>query len=214
MDVTIVGAGSMARGIAIRLLAGGNGVRLLVRTQNKAVAFAEQLRGETARTAHVQVGSPGDPLIDDIVVLAIPYSEAGPLVLSYGEQLAGKIVVDISNPLNDTYDGLVTPPDSSAAEELARVAPPDARVVKAFNTTFAGSLVAGKVAGQPLDVFLAGDDVQAKTAVAQLVEAGGLRAIDAGPLEHARQLEALGFLHIALQGTLGTGFQSAIKILS
>jgi 8-hydroxy-5-deazaflavin:NADPH oxidoreductase len=214
MDVTIVGAGSMARGIAIRLLAGGNGVRLLVRTPNKAVAFAEQLRGETARTAHVQVGSPGDPLIDDIVVLAIPYSEAGPLVLSYGEQLAGKIVVDISNPLNDTYDGLVTPPDSSAAEELARVAPPDARVVKAFNTTFAGSLVAGKVAGQPLDVFLAGDDVQAKTAVAQLVEAGGLRAIDAGPLEHARQLEALGFLHIALQGTLGTGFQSAIKILS
>ena len=94
----------------------------------------------------------------------------------------------------DTFDGLVTPLDSSAAEELAAKLPSGAKVVKAFNTTFAGTLVAGEVAGQPLDVFIAGDDDEAKETVAGLVRAGGLNPIDAGPLRRARELERLGFL--------------------
>lgn len=85
--------------------------------------------------------------------------------------------------------------------------------MKAFNTTFGGTLIGGQVAGQPLDVFLAADDAAAKATVAGLVEAGGLRAIDAGPLRRARQLEGLGFLHITLQFTLDTGFATAVKIL-
>jgi 8-hydroxy-5-deazaflavin:NADPH oxidoreductase len=99
------------------------------------------------------------------------------------------------------------------AEELAAALPANARVVKAFNTTFSGTLVEGEIAGQPLEVLLAGDDEGAKETVAQLVRDGGLRAIDTGPLERARQLEGLGFLHITLQQTLGTGFGSAVKIL-
>jgi predicted dinucleotide-binding enzyme len=91
--------------------------------------------------------------------------------------------------------------DPEEAGELAAALPAGARVVKAFNTTFSGTLVEGQVAGQPLDVFLAGDDE-------------GLRAIDTGPLERARQLEGLGFLHITLQQLLGTGFGSAVKILA
>ena len=91
--------------------------------------------------------------------------------------------------------------------------PPGTRVVKAFNTTFARTLVDGTVAGQPLDVFIASDDAAAKATISQLVEAGGLRAIDAGPLSRARQLEGMGFLGIALQGPLGTQFMSAWKLL-
>ena len=89
-----------------------------------------------------------------------------------------------------------------------------ARVVKAFNTTFAGTLSEGQVAGQALDVFLAGDDEDAKATVAKLVRDGGLNAIDAGPLKRARELEAAGLLHMTLQGSLGTSYGSALKILS
>jgi 8-hydroxy-5-deazaflavin:NADPH oxidoreductase len=98
------------------------------------------------------------------------------------------------------------------AEEVAAAAP-GAKVVKAFNTTFAGTLAAGgEVAGQPLDVFIASDD-DAKQTVAGLVEDVGLRAVDAGPLRRARQLEALGYLHMGVQEPLGTGYASAVKIL-
>jgi predicted dinucleotide-binding enzyme len=89
-----------------------------------------------------------------------------------------------------------------------------ARVVKAFNTTFAGTLSEGGVAGEPLDVFVAGDDEEAKAAVSKLVEDGGLRPIDAGPLKRARELEAAGLLHMSIQEPLGTGFGSALKILA
>jgi predicted dinucleotide-binding enzyme len=86
--------------------------------------------------------------------------------------------------------------------------------VKAFNTTFAGTLIAGEVSGTPLDVFVAGDDDDAKATVAGLVKDGGLTAIDAGPLKRARELEAAGLLHMAIQGPLGTGFGSALKVLA
>jgi predicted dinucleotide-binding enzyme len=131
-----------------------------------------------------------------------------------GDKLAGKVVVDIANPLNETFDGLATAPGTSAAEEVAASAPPGARVVKAFFTTLSGTLVEGQVAGQPLDVFIAGDDDEAKEAVAQIVPDGGLRAIDVGPLERARQLEGLGFPEIPLQQPLGLYFQSAWKLIS
>jgi 8-hydroxy-5-deazaflavin:NADPH oxidoreductase len=122
-------------------------------------------------------------------------------------------VVDISNPLNQTFDALATAPGTSAAEEVATTTT-GARVVKAFNTTFAPTLVEGQVAGQPLDVLIAGDDEEAKETVAQLARDGGLRAIDVGPLERARQLEGLGFLGITLQQPLGLNFQSAWKLIS
>jgi len=124
------------------------------------------------------------------------------------------VVVDISNPLNQTFDGLATAPGTSAAEELAASAPAGTRVVKAFNTTFAGTLVEGQVAGQPLDVLIAGDDEGAKETVAQLVRDRGLRAIDVGALERARHLEGLGFLGMMVQQPLGLNFQSAWKLIS
>jgi len=133
--------------------------------------------------------------------------------LQLDNKLAGKVVVDIANPLNSTYDGLATAPDSSSAEDLAKAIANGAKVVKAFNTTYASTLLAGQVAGQPLDVFIAGDDADAKNKVAQLARDGGMRPIDIGPLSRARQIEAMQFLYIALQGALGTNWGSAIKIL-
>ena len=132
----------------------------------------------------------------------------------FGDNLAGKVVVDIANPLNETFDGLAIAPGTSATEEVAASAPPGARVIKAFNTTFSGTLVEGQVAGQPLDVFIAGEEEEAKETVAQIVRDGGLLALDRGPLERARQPEGLGFLGITLQQPLGLNFQSAWKLIS
>jgi NADPH-dependent F420 reductase len=208
-SISILGSGNMARGIATRALAGGNSVQIFDREPDKSAALANELSGQ------VTSGRIGDPLSGEIVVLAVPYPAASPLVTQYGDQLDGKIIIDITNPVDfATFDGLVTPTDSSAAEEIAKAAPAGASVVKAFNTTFAGTLVTGQVAGQPLDVLIAGDNEDAKTAVARLVEAGGLRPVDAGPLRRARQLEHAGFLHMALQQPLGTGFASALRFPS
>src|SRR4051794_32368155 len=81
---------------------------------------------------------------------------------------------------------------------------PAAKVVKAFNTTFAATLIEGAVAGEPLDVFLAGDDDTAKDTVKHLATDGGLRPIDAGPLALAHHIEAIGYLNMAIQPDLGT----------
>jgi 8-hydroxy-5-deazaflavin:NADPH oxidoreductase len=112
----------------------------------------------------------------------------------------------------ETWDGLATPAGTSSAEEVAELVPEGTAVVKAFNTTFAPTLIAGEVAGQQLDVLIAGDDDTAKRTVARLVSDGGLRPLDVGPLRRARQLEQVGFLHIAIQQPLDLGFASAIKL--
>jgi NADPH-dependent F420 reductase len=215
VDVTIIGAGNMGRGIGTRVVAGGNNAKILDNDPTDARQLADELSANASNRGTVEGGAAGDPLSGDIVVLAVWYKPARSVVEQYGDQLDGKVVVDISNPIDtESFDGLVTPADSSAAEELAKMAPAGAKLVKAFNTTFAATLVEGEVGGQPLDVFIAGDDQGAKETVAKLVRAGGLNAIDAGSLKRARELEALGFLHVALQDKLGTGYGSAVKIIS
>ena len=205
MDVTIIGTGNMARGIGSRVIAGGHGLTVVGKDAEKAEAVVSDIGGGTATT--------GDPIEGDVVVLAVYYPDARSIVEQHGDQLAGKVVVDITNPVNETFDDLVVPPDSSATAELAALAP-DARFVKAFNTTFATTLREGEVSGQKLDVLIAGDDEQAKDSVADVARDGGLNPIDAGPQKRARELEALGLLHMGLQGTLGTGFSSAVKIVA
>jgi len=214
MQVTVIGAGNMGRGIGHRLVSGGHDVTIVDRDPEEAGRLAEELRGAGQGGATVEAEGPGAELRGEVVVLAVYYPGALELVRELGDRLARKVVVEISNPLNQTFDGLATAPGTSAAEELAERAPSGARVVKAFNTTFSGTLVEGQVAGQPLDVHIAGDDEEAKEKVAQLVRDGGMRPIDVGPLERAKHLEGLGFLHITLQQPLGLGFQSAWKLMS
>jgi NADPH-dependent F420 reductase len=211
MIVSIVGAGSMGRGIGTRVVAGGNDVEFLDRDPAEAAALAQEVDGAGSGSADA---SEGGSLRGEIVVFALPYGEVAGAIQQYGDAVAGKIVIDITNPVDfASFDRLVTPSESSAAEEIAKLLPDATPVVKAFNTTFAGTLVAGAVAGQQLDVFLASDDDDAKQKVAGFVTAGGLRPIDAGPLRRARQLEHLGFMHMALQNSLGSQYGSTVKLL-
>jgi 8-hydroxy-5-deazaflavin:NADPH oxidoreductase len=214
MNVTIVGAGNMGRGIGHRMVAGGHSVTIVDQNPEAAENLASELKGVARAGAKVDVSTLETVTPGDVVVLAVWYGVNKEVSQKLGTRLNGKVVVDIANPLNSTFDGLATPPDSSSAEELAKIVPAGAHVVKAFNTTFAGTLLSGSVAGQPLDVFIAGDDADAKKKVGQLVTDGGMRAIDAGPLHRSRQIEGMQLLQIVLQGSLGTNWMSGLKIVS
>jgi predicted dinucleotide-binding enzyme len=208
MKVTIVGAGNMGRGIGTRVVAGGHQVEIVDNDPADARQLAEGLGG--AATAL----EPGGVFGGEVVVFAVYYPGIKDAVRQYADQLADKVVVDITNPVDtQTWDRLATPPGASSAEEIQQLVPAGTAVVKAFNTTFAPTLVAGEVNGQPLDVFVAGDDADAKRKVSQLISDGGLRPLDTGPLNRAQQLEQLGFLHVALQQPLGLNFGSAVKLL-
>ncbi len=214
MNVTIIGTGNMARGIATRLLAGGNKVTLVGRNPEKAGELAVALRKNGKSDGTVNTAAYGSAIHDEVVVLAVPFPADASIVKEYGDKLSGKILVDIATPFNATYDDLSTPPDTSAAEETAKAAPAGAKVVKAFTTNLSRTLEAGQVAGHPLDVFVAGDDAQAKSEVSDLIKAGGLRPLDVGPLRHARQLEGLHLLNAGVQSQLDTPWMNAIKFLS
>lgn len=202
MEVTIVGTGGMAKGIATRLLAGAHSISLIG-------IDAEEAR-EREREFEGRVELVDEPR-GEVVVLAVPYGALQDVLGRHGGSLSGRIVVDISNPVAFP---LIEPlsVEGSAAEEVA-ASVPDAMVVKAFNTTFAPTLITGSVDGTPLDVLLAGDDADAKAVLSRLVEDGGMRPIDIGMLVRSRQLEALGFLHISLQESLTPKYMTACKLL-
>lgn len=214
MNVLIIGAGNMGRGIATRLVASKAKLVLHDVDAAKAQALATELGGITPGGPRIAAAETLSEAVaaSDVVILASWYAVNLETARTLGASLDGKIVVDISNPLNESYDGLVTAPGTSAAENIRAVVPVGTKVLKAFNTTFAGTLVAGQVAGQALDVFIAGDDEAAKATLAELVRAGGLNPVDVGALERARQLEALGLLGITLQFRLNTGFGTAWKL--
>jgi 8-hydroxy-5-deazaflavin:NADPH oxidoreductase len=207
MKVTIVGAGNMGRGIGTRAVAGGHEVEIVDSDPAEAQKLADEL-GESATAL-----DPGAPFGGEVVVFAVYYPGIKDAVRQYADRLAGKVVVDITNPVDtETWDRLATQPGSSSPEELAELVPAGTPIVKAFNTTFSRTLVAGEVEGQQLDVLIAGDDDAAKEKVSRLASDGGLRAVDVGPLMRAQQLEQLGLLHITLQEPRGLGFGSAIKL--
>jgi 8-hydroxy-5-deazaflavin:NADPH oxidoreductase len=188
--VTIFGSGTMGNAIAAVLASGG------------------------ASIDHIRSTDPPGPVNGEIVILAVPHPAVNEIVGQYGEHLAGKTVVDITNPLNfQTFDSLVVPPDSSKAAEIA-AALPSSRVLKAFNTTLAATLNAKKIGPNTATVLVAGDDADAKSDLISAVKAGGLDAIDAGPLSRARELEAMGFLQLTLlmsEQVAGTGGFAVVR---
>jgi 8-hydroxy-5-deazaflavin:NADPH oxidoreductase len=207
MRVSIIGTGTMARGIAVRALAGGHHVVLVGTHVAKAQDLADELAGEGPVEAAEEVSG-------DIVVLAVPFTVAPHVVRQHAGELDGTVVVDITNPVDlGTLEPLDVGPFRSGAEVIAEEVPDGASLVKAFNTTLAGTLIAGQVAGQPLDVFIAGDDDAARATVARLAQDGGMRPVEVGPLARARELEAAGYLHMAVQPALGTAFGSALKVI-
>ncbi|MFJ6416061.1 NADPH-dependent F420 reductase [Paeniglutamicibacter sp. NPDC091659] len=193
-QITIIGNGHMARSIAVRMIKGRHSVLILGRNEGKTRDLVEFLG------AGAHGGSEGSSLEGDLVFLAVPFEEGKKAVSAYGDALAGKVVVDISNPVDlASFDRLLVPEGTSAAESIALLAGPTTSVVKAFNTCLAKPLEAGSVAGLPLDVFIAGDSENAKAKVSAVVANSGLRPIDVGPLRRARQLEAMMLLVMGLQ---------------
>ena len=173
-QLSIVGTGTMGQAIAALAAKGGHAVQLLG-SKDQAT-----------------------PVTGDVVVLAVPYPAVSAVIAERGESLVGKVVVDITNPLDfETFDSLTVPADGSAAEEITS-ALPHSRVLKAFNTNFASTLAAGTVGALTTTVSIAGDDAEAKAALAEVITSAGLKAVDAGSLKRARELEALGFLQITL----------------
>jgi predicted dinucleotide-binding enzyme len=208
-SISIIGLGNMASALAARALAGGNAVEIIGRDPAKAEELAAALGGAT-------VGAAGAAPAGDIVILAVPYGGAAAVVSEYGDALRGKVIIDITNPVSSDFTGFVTPEGSSGAQEIAKAASASAHVVKAFNTLFSNVLTAGPAEGRPLDVFIAGDDAQAKTRVSAFIESLGLRPLDTGLLPMARALENVGLLQLGLltHSVKHTNFFVGVTILS
>jgi predicted dinucleotide-binding enzyme len=208
-SISIVGLGNMASALADRALAGGNAVEIIGRDPAKAKELAAALGGAT-------VGTAGAAPAGDIVILAVPYASAAAVVSDYGDALNGKLIVDITNPINLDSTGFVTPDGSSGAQEIAKAAPAGAHIVKAFNTLFSNVLAADSAVGHPLDVFIAGDDAQAKARVSVFIESLGLRPMDTGQLVMARALENAALLQLGLvaHSLKHTNFFLGVSILS
>jgi predicted dinucleotide-binding enzyme len=208
-SISVIGLGGMARALAGRALAGGNAVEIIGRDRTKVEKLAAAL-GATS------VGTAGTAPTGDIVILAVPYSSAAAVISEYGEALRGKVIIDITNPINADFTDFVTPEGSSGAQEITKVAPASAHVVKAFNTLFSHVLAAGPVDGRPLDVFIAGNDSPAKARVSAFIESMGLRPMDTGPLSMARTLENVALLNLGLlsHSIKHTNFSIGINILS
>ena len=188
--VTIIGGGNMGKAISELVTKGGNTVEILTRSDSTTAVTGE------------------------IVVLAVPYGALDEIVAQRGDELAGKVVVDITNPLDfQTFDSLVVPADGSAAAELAAKLP-QAKVVKAFDTNFAATLGTGKVGQNTTTVLMAGDDADAKQGVVSFVKAAGLNALDAGSLKRARELEAIGFTQLALAASEQIGWTGGFAVVA
>jgi predicted dinucleotide-binding enzyme len=186
-SISIIGTGNMARTIGALAVAGGNTVEVMGRDHARAADLAKALGGGTT------TGAWGAVPVGDIVILALLFDSVVPVVTHYGDALAGKVIIEISNPFNATADGLAHGGVTSIAQEAARVAPASASVVKGFNTIFRHVLEQGRS-----DVFIAGDDAQAKTIVEAFIKSLGMRPMDAGGLEMAHWLEGAGVLTMGL----------------
>jgi 8-hydroxy-5-deazaflavin:NADPH oxidoreductase len=197
--ISIIGSGNMANAIGTRAAKHGHTVELMSRDTAKAQALADQIGNGAS------VGTYGARPAGDIVIVAVLYAGAVDVVTHYGDALAGKILVDITNPFNADASGVVTTPGNSVSQQIAAVAPASAHVVKAFNTIFGGVLADGK----PVDVFFAGDGAAAKTRIAEFLESLDMRPLDAGGLEMTHALEWAGILLVGLANN-GAGFDLAL----
>ncbi|MEX1169326.1 MAG: NADPH-dependent F420 reductase [Chloroflexota bacterium] len=205
MNIAIIGSGNVGLALASAFTQAGHAVRLTARHSEKAQAVASETG---ARWADSNVDAAAQA---DLVVLAIPFANAEAVAAEIRDAVAGKPVIDVSNRMAFGADGPTIDSGPSNAERLAGWLP-EASVVKAFNTVFASNQVDPNVEGIQLDGFVAADDPAAKATVLELVDSIGLRAIDAGPLGRAQQLEQLAFLNIALNATNGWSWQSGWRL--
>lgn len=204
-SISIIGSGKMGAAIAEVATRAGASVQIVKRSATSP----------SAARPDFDYGVIGDELTGDLVVLAVPFGAYSGILEHYRDQLSKKVVIDIANPIDfSTYDRLTSPSDSSTAAELAQMLPEGSAVVKAFNVNLGDTLVAGTNGTTTTTVLYAGDYADAKMQVAALIEGAGMRAVDAGPLTRARELEAMGFLQIIMAALGKTRYESGFTLLA
>ena len=205
MRIAIIGAGNVGGGLAGAATTAGHVVVISANDPASAQETATRT-GATAATSNIEAVQGAD-----VVVLAIPGGAVAGVAAELTAALAGKVVVDASNPLNDSYTDLTT--SGTSAAELLQQQLPGATVVKSLNTVFASRYASPTEDGQALDALVAGDDADAKATVAGLLESIGFHPVDAGALRMARALEEIAFLNISLNAGNGWTWQSAFQLV-
>src|SRR5690606_3957942 len=201
MQIGIIGAGNVGRALSLASTRAGHSVTLSSSDPSDAERVAEEV-GVAAAASNAE--SVADA---DVVILAVPFDAVEAITSDLGSALTGKVVIDVTN--NFAAEQLQ---ERSNAEQTQALAP-DAKVIKAFNTSFAGNQAEPEVDGVQLDGFVAGDDSAAKGQVMDLVQSMGFRPIDAGSLAMARALEGMGTLNISLNATNGWPWKSGWKLV-
>ena len=202
MKVAIIGAGNVGKALGTSITRAGHDVTITATDRQSAEAAAREI-GATSADSNAQAASDAD-----VVIVAIPFVGAGDEVADdiLGE-VAGKTIIDVTNPLKPDFSGLATN-GSSAAEEFQKKLP-EANVVKAFNTILAANQANPSA---EIDGYVAADDGKAKQQVMSLVESMGFAALDVGPLSSARFLEGMAFLNIGLNAQNGWSWTSAWRL--
>ena len=212
--IAIIGAtGNMGSAISKSLSRGNYRLLLKSSDQQKLDALVKEIKGNRPAAEVEGMACPTEAGWEaDIIILAVPYQAEKEIVSKISKVANQKIVISIANPLNETYDGLVTAPDTSAAEELQKLLP-HAKVIKAFNTTFAADFSTPVIAGKQVDAFIAGNDEEALTTVSELVKTAGFNPIVAGELAVSRTLESMQLLLIRLGMKYNYNWLAGWKIL-
>lgn len=202
-SISIIGSGKMGSAIAnIAALAGAD------------VQIVNRSTKPTKDHPDAKYAALGDDLTGKLVVLAVPYGAYPNILKHYRDRLGGKVVIDISNTIDfTTYEQPQALVGTSTALQLAKQLPGDVAVLKAFNANLAETLITRTNGTTATTVLFAGDDAEGKIALADMLRAAGLRAVDVGPLQRSRQLEAIGFLQMVLASSGKTRFESGFTLL-
>jgi 8-hydroxy-5-deazaflavin:NADPH oxidoreductase len=206
MQIAIIGTGNVGLALAGSFIKAGHGVTLAARDADKTRQIASRVGASAAATAKEAAAAA------DVVVIAIPYGEVESVAKSIASVTAGKVVIDATNPLKADFSGLATEGGPSGAERLAKLLP-DAAVAKAFNTVLASLQANPNMYGTTLDALFATDDDHARKVMRDLIASMGFRAVDAGPLAGARELEALAWLNIKLNASFNGSWTSSAVFL-
>lgn len=206
MKITVIGTGNVGRALGTSFVRAGHDVTLVARDAAKTRQVATEIGAQAGDDVR------GAAQGADVIVLAIPYAANDAVTSEIAPVAEGKVVVDVANPLTPDYSGLANPGGPSSAEQVAKNLP-GSPVVKAFNTMFSSIQGDPGALGTQVDGLFAADDDRARATIAELMSSIGIRPVHVGPLQRARELEALGFLNIGLQVLHGGDWRSAVVIV-
>lgn len=204
MNIGIIGAGNAGGALAKACVTAGHTVKISAAHPGQAEKLAGQVGAAAADSNMAAVEGA------DIVILAVPYSALAEIAAELHENLAGRIVIDITNPVAPDLDHRLT--TTSAAEEVQGIAA-EARVVKAFNTVFASLQATPVVEGMRLDGMFATDDEYAREQMTEFLRSLEYEPLDCGPLIMARALEDMGLINVRLNAVNQWSWHTAWKLV-